>query len=83
MFSSLPVANRQSLGLPFLGLPGANEAIDANDLPRERAQLIVLTQALNRAAAVLEQGTVESEGVTKSAGDTAGTERCSLSRAIL
>jgi hypothetical protein len=35
-------------------IPGVNEAIDANDVQRASAQLVVLTQALNRAAEVLE-----------------------------
>jgi hypothetical protein len=35
-------------------LPGVNEALDAHDSNRAAQQLTVLTQALNRAARILE-----------------------------
>jgi N-acetylated-alpha-linked acidic dipeptidase len=41
-------------GYAAVVIPGVNEAIDANDVQRTSAQLVVLTQALNRAAGVLE-----------------------------
>jgi N-acetylated-alpha-linked acidic dipeptidase len=41
-------------GYAAVVIPGVNEAIDANDAQRANAQLTVLTEALNRAAAVLE-----------------------------
>jgi N-acetylated-alpha-linked acidic dipeptidase len=41
-------------GYAAVVIPGVNEAIDANDAQRASAQLTVLTEALNRAAAVLE-----------------------------
>lgn len=41
-------------GYAAVVIPGVNEAIDANDLQRARAQLAVLTEVLNRAAGVLE-----------------------------
>jgi len=41
-------------GYAAVVIPGVNEAIDANDVQRANAQLAVLTEALNRAAAVLE-----------------------------
>jgi N-acetylated-alpha-linked acidic dipeptidase len=40
-------------GYEAVVIPGVNEAIDASDAPRARAQLDVLTQALTRAAAAL------------------------------
>ncbi len=36
-------------------IPGVNEAIDAKDPARAAAQLVVLTNALNSAAATLNQ----------------------------
>jgi N-acetylated-alpha-linked acidic dipeptidase len=41
-------------GYAAVVIPGVNEAIDAKDLQRTGAQLSVLTNALNRAAGVLE-----------------------------
>jgi N-acetylated-alpha-linked acidic dipeptidase len=41
-------------GYAAVVIPGVNEAIDANDLPRATSQIEVLTGALNRAATVLE-----------------------------
>jgi N-acetylated-alpha-linked acidic dipeptidase len=41
-------------GYAAVVIPGVNEAIDANDVPRTREQLGVLVLALNRAAGVLE-----------------------------
>lgn len=41
-------------GYAAVVIPGVNEAIDAQDAARVRAQLAQLTVALNRAAAVLE-----------------------------
>jgi N-acetylated-alpha-linked acidic dipeptidase len=41
-------------GYAAVVIPGVNEAIDANDAARARAQLAILTDALNRAAGVLE-----------------------------
>lgn len=41
-------------GYAAVVIPGVNEAIDAQDAARVRAQLVQLTDALNRAAAVLE-----------------------------
>ena len=41
-------------GYAAVVIPGVNEAIDANDVQRTGAQLAVLTDALNRAAGVLE-----------------------------
>lgn len=41
-------------GYAAVVIPGVNEAIDANDATRTTAQLAVLTEALNRAATVLE-----------------------------
>ncbi len=41
-------------GYAAVVIPGVNEAIDAPDAARAQAQLVVLTDALNRAAAILE-----------------------------
>ena len=41
-------------GYAAVVIPGVNEAIDSGDRPRAAAQLLHLTQALNRAAALLE-----------------------------
>lgn len=41
-------------GYAAVVIPGVNEAIDAGDRPRAAAELLHLTQALNRAAALLE-----------------------------
>ena len=41
-------------GYAAVVIPGVNEAIDARDVPRAQAQMAVLTEALNRAAATLE-----------------------------
>ncbi|HVH86698.1 MAG TPA: transferrin receptor-like dimerization domain-containing protein, partial [Terriglobales bacterium] len=41
-------------GYAAVVIPGVNEAIDANNAERTRAQLAVLAEALNRAAGVLE-----------------------------
>jgi len=41
-------------GYAAVVIPGVNEAIDAGDRPRAAAELLHLTQALNRAAATLE-----------------------------
>ncbi|HET7439721.1 MAG TPA: transferrin receptor-like dimerization domain-containing protein, partial [Terriglobales bacterium] len=41
-------------GYAAVVIPGVNEAIDANDAQRTRAQLQVLAEALNRASGVLE-----------------------------
>jgi len=41
-------------GYAAVVVPGVNEAIDAGDAQRARTQLVVLTEALNRAAGVLE-----------------------------
>ena len=41
-------------GYAAVVVPGVNEGIDANDLPRTKAQLAVLAEALNRAAGILE-----------------------------
>lgn len=41
-------------GYAAVVIPGVNEAIDANDLPRTTSQIEALTQALTRAASVLE-----------------------------
>jgi N-acetylated-alpha-linked acidic dipeptidase len=41
-------------GYAAVVIPGVNEAIDAGDRPRAAAELIHLTEALNRAAAMLE-----------------------------
>jgi N-acetylated-alpha-linked acidic dipeptidase len=41
-------------GYAAVVIPGVNEAIDAKDKPRAAQQLTVLTQALNRAAQILE-----------------------------
>jgi N-acetylated-alpha-linked acidic dipeptidase len=41
-------------GYAAVVVPGVNEAIDAPDVPRAQAQIAVLTDALNRAAAILE-----------------------------
>ena len=43
-------------GYAAVVLPGVNEAIDALNGPRAQSQLAALTEALNRAAAVLEAG---------------------------
>ena len=41
-------------GYAAVVIPGVNEAIDARDVPRAQAQMAILTEALNRAAATLE-----------------------------
>jgi len=41
-------------GYAAVVIPGVNEAIDAQDLPRAQAQIVILADALNRAAAILE-----------------------------
>lgn len=41
-------------GYAAVVIPGVNEAIDAGDRPRATAELLHLTEALNRAAALLE-----------------------------
>ena len=41
-------------GYAAVVIPGVNEAIDANDPARAQAQLAILADALNRAAAILE-----------------------------
>jgi N-acetylated-alpha-linked acidic dipeptidase len=41
-------------GYAAVVIPGVNEAIDAKDLARAQAQMVVLTDALNRADATLE-----------------------------
>ena len=41
-------------GYAAVVIPGVNEAIDAADAPRAQAQLALLADALNRAAAILE-----------------------------
>ncbi len=47
-------------GYAAVVIPGVNEAIDSPDAARGQAQLTVLTQALARAAAILESATRES-----------------------
>ncbi len=42
-------------GYAAVVLPGVNEALDASDAPRARTQLAALVDAINRAAATLEQ----------------------------
>ncbi len=44
----------QYTGYAAVVIPGVNEAIDAKDAPLTAQQLQVLTDALNRAAGVLE-----------------------------
>ena len=41
-------------GYAAVVIPGVNEALDAKDLPRAQQQMTVLTEAINRANAVLE-----------------------------
>jgi N-acetylated-alpha-linked acidic dipeptidase len=41
-------------GYAAVVIPGVNEAIEAADAPRAQSQLVVLAEALNRAAAILE-----------------------------
>ncbi len=41
-------------GYAAVVIPGVNEAVEAADAPRAQSQLVALTEALNRAAAVLE-----------------------------
>jgi N-acetylated-alpha-linked acidic dipeptidase len=41
-------------GYAAVVIPGVNEAIDAKDVTRAQAQMAILTEALNRAAATLE-----------------------------
>lgn len=43
-------------GYAAVVIPGVNEAIDRKDLPTTQQQLQVLTEAINRAAGVLEKG---------------------------
>jgi N-acetylated-alpha-linked acidic dipeptidase len=43
-------------GYAAVVIPGVNEAIDANEATRAQSQLAILTEALNRSAAVLEAG---------------------------
>jgi N-acetylated-alpha-linked acidic dipeptidase len=42
-------------GYAAVVIPGVNEAIDADDLPRASAQSQELTDAINRAAEVMEK----------------------------
>ena len=42
-------------GYSAIVIPGVNEAVDAKDTARGQAQLLILTDALNRSAAILEQ----------------------------
>ena len=50
-------------GYAAVVIPGVNESIDRKDLPTTQQQLDVLSEAINRAASVLEQGA----GVSSSA----------------
>jgi N-acetylated-alpha-linked acidic dipeptidase len=44
-------------GYAAVVIPGVNEAIDGTDTDRAQTQLAVLTEALNRSAALLESAT--------------------------
>ena len=57
-FRHVIYAPGQYTGYAAVVIPGVNEAIDAKDAQLTAAQLQVLTDALNRAAAVLEAATV-------------------------
>jgi len=51
-------------GYAAVVIPGVNEAIEAKDLGRASAQLAILSGALNRAAAVLENYSQGRTGMT-------------------
>jgi N-acetylated-alpha-linked acidic dipeptidase len=56
-YKHLIYAPGEYTGYEAVVIPGVNEAIEANDVPRAQAQLTALTEALNRAADTLEAAT--------------------------